>query len=283
MKKTAFRPIGLPKLPGVAGTAMGVGLKALDVMDVKSRAAQATGRMKRMQTPVISGAIPVQNVVPGAQKMAMIVVREGDFFVLRSSTNTTKIAASSKIGEMLSEFMGEHGVESAVFGDKGALVVKQATALDSVGKVAPTLLTGAAIVGLGNLLFQGAGQAISSAARGVGSIFERSRREKLFQEVIRLDPSLKSNTRSREYFDLIMTYAPSLGDHPTAIGDFLRRQMQYPVSGVEFLNQLATFEKTVGASRAFSAAGNLGHGFSQAGAGYLSSGVGDALRAPKAH
>jgi hypothetical protein len=277
VRKSAFRPVGL-KIPGVLGTAAAVGFKALDVMDVKNRAAKATERLKRTQTPSISGAIPVNNVAANPpMKFACIVVREGDHYTCRTSKGVSKIAVSSNIGQDLAEFLGDDN-EAAIFGERGAVLFKEATDLGStVGKV----IAGAGAAALGATIFQAGGAVVGAAARGVGSIFERSRRENLFKEVLRLDPSLKSNPRVREYFDLIMTYAPSLGDHPTAIGDFLRRQLQYPVSGIEFLNSLATFEKTVGQSRMNNVSSGLGHGFSEHGAGYLSHGIGEALKPQK--
>lgn len=84
---------------------------------------------------------------------------------------------------------------------------------------------------------------------GVNGVFERRRRDKLFEALLARDPQLKTNARAREYFDLVLTYAPALGDHPTAIGDFLKRQLQYPVSGVEFLSALTKLQKDVSDSR----------------------------------
>jgi len=86
---------------------------------------------------------------------------------------------------------------------------------------------------------------VSGAASGVGGIFERHQRRKLFAEVLRRNPGMRSQPRAQEYFDLIMTYAPSLGRHPTAIGDFLVKQMQYPVSSTEFLHSVAQLEGQV--------------------------------------
>ncbi len=112
----------------------------------------------------------------------------------------------------------------------------------------------------------GAGKLLDAASKGVGGIFERRQRDKLFETLLARDPALKKEQRAREYFDLVLTYAPALGDHPTAIGDFLKRQLQYPVSGVEFLAALAKLQNDVSNARrpqpsAFSAGvGDVLHG-----------------------
>lgn len=114
-----------------------------------------------------------------------------------------------------------------------------------VGSLAAiALATGAAAAGAA-----GAGKVVDLASKSVGSIFENRRRDKLFEQIVARDPMLKQNARAREYFDLVLTYAPALGDHPTAIGDFLKRQLQYPVSGVEFLGALAKLQKDISDAR----------------------------------
>lgn len=105
--------------------------------------------------------------------------------------------------------------------------------LGAAGVMATTI--GAGLLGIG----------ATHVARGVGGMFERSQRNKLFQEIARRDPQIARDPRAREYFDLVMTYAPSLGRHPTAIRDFLKKQLMYPVSSTEFLHALANFESTV--------------------------------------
>jgi hypothetical protein len=100
---------------------------------------------------------------------------------------------------------------------------------------AGALSAGAALGGLG----------VRAAAKGVGGMFDRSRNNRLFQRLAQKDKNLAKDPRARQYFDLIMTYAPSLGKNDMAIGDFLKKQLQYPVSGHEFLKSLADFESTV--------------------------------------
>lgn len=100
----------------------------------------------------------------------------------------------------------------------------------------------ALVVGAG---LAAAGAGVSAAAGGVGSMFTRLRAGRMFEELKRRHPEIKSNPRARQYFDLIVAYAPSLMRHPNAIGDFLMRQLQYPMSSVEFIKQLADLEATV--------------------------------------
>ena len=107
------------------------------------------------------------------------------------------------------------------------------------------VLKGAIGVGAAFAVAGQLGNIADAASSGVGSIFERRRRDKLFEKLLVIDPALKQNPRSREYFDLVMTYAPSLGDHPTAIGDCLRRQLQYPMTSTEFLPGVADMQSTI--------------------------------------
>lgn len=129
---------------------------------------------------------------------------------------------------------------------------KLAATIDLPGRMNPSIPDVLKTVATGALLTAGAigaskgFEAITSAVAGP---FERRRRDKLFEQLLARDPALKSMPRAREYFDLVMTYAPSLGDHPTAIGDFLKKQMQYPVTSVEFLSGLAKLQKDISDSR----------------------------------
>jgi hypothetical protein len=101
------------------------------------------------------------------------------------------------------------------------------------------------------------------AIGAVGGMFERNQRNKLFQDIARRNPQMARDPRAREYFDLVMTYAPSLGKHPTAIGDFLKKQLQYPVSSTEFLHALANFEATVSQNASRGPAAHMGLAFEQ--------------------
>jgi hypothetical protein len=104
--------------------------------------------------------------------------------------------------------------------------------------------------GAGKAMLVGAGLAAGSAAIGkgfdaVGGMFTRMQAKRMFEELQKRHPEVKSNQKARQYFDLIIAYAPSLLRHPNAIGDFLIRQLQYPMSSVEFIKQLADLEATV--------------------------------------
>lgn len=102
----------------------------------------------------------------------------------------------------------------------------------------------------GKALLVGAGLAAGGAAIGkgvnaVGDMFTRLQAKRMFEELQRRHPEVKSNPKARQYFDLTVAYAPSLLRHPNAVGDFLIRQLQYPMSSVEFIKQLADLEATI--------------------------------------
>jgi hypothetical protein len=103
-----------------------------------------------------------------------------------------------------------------------------------------------------------AGAGVGAAASGVGSMFTRLQASRMYDELRRRHPEVKSNPKSRQYFDLIVAYAPSLMRHPSAIGDFLLRQLQYPMSSVEFIKQLADLEATVSKTGRDSIGSNVG-------------------------
>lgn len=134
--------------------------------------------------------------------------------------------------------LGAYAMGHSIAGGGGGLDPSVTNVLKTLGIAAG--LTAAAGVGLKGL------DALTSA---VSAPFERRRRDKLFEQLLTRDPALKNMPRAREYFDLVMTYAPALGDHPTAIGDFLKKQMQYPATSVEFLSGLAKLQKDISDSR----------------------------------
>jgi hypothetical protein len=103
-----------------------------------------------------------------------------------------------------------------------------------------------------------AGAGVGAAAGGVGSMFTRLQASRMYDELRRRHSEVKSNPKSRQYFDLIVAYAPSLMRHPSAIGDFLLRQLQYPMSSVEFIKQLADLEATVSKTSRDSIGSNVG-------------------------
>lgn len=113
------------------------------------------------------------------------------------------------------------------------------------------------------------GMGASAAARGVGGVYQRFQSNRMFEELQRRYPEIRRHPKAREYFDLIIAYAPSLMRHPAAIGDFLRRQLEYPMSSVEFIKQLADLEATVSKTESSGPASQFGHGAAQAGGGLL--------------
>jgi hypothetical protein len=129
-----------------------------------------------------------------------------------------------------------------------------------------TLMTGLALAGsLGVLQAGGA-----MAAKGVGGTFQKFQANRVFKDLESRYPEIKRNPNSRKYFDLIVAYAPSLMRHHAAIGDFLRRQLEYPMSSVEFIKQLADLESTVQGTESRGRAAQFGQSLGQAG-GYMTS------------
>jgi hypothetical protein len=129
---------------------------------------------------------------------------------------------------------------------------KQASLGEDLGK-ALLLGTGLAAAGAG----------VGAAASGVGNMFTRLQAKRMFDELQRRHPEVKSNPKARQYYDLIVAYAPSLLRHPNAVGDFLLRQLQYPMSSVEFIKQLADLEATVSKTSRESTGANIGYSASQ--------------------
>lgn len=122
-----------------------------------------------------------------------------------------------------------------------------------------------------------AGVGVGAAANGVGSMFTKLQSGRMFDELRRTHPEIKSNPKARQYFDLIVAYAPSLMRHPSAIGDFLMRQLQYPMSSVEFIKQLADLEATVSKTSRESAGSEFGRSMTQ----FAGNPVGAQLKPPR--
>lgn len=150
---------------------------------------------------------------------------------------------------------------------KKKLMNKQAGGLppptrESLGKALPwALATGAGLAA--------GGYAAGAAAKGVGGVFQNFQANRMFTELQQRYPEIKRNKDARKYFDLIVAYAPSLMRHHAAVGDFLRRQLEYPMSSVEFIKQLADLEATVAKTQGSSAAAQFGHSVEQQAAGVL--------------
>jgi hypothetical protein len=121
---------------------------------------------------------------------------------------------------------------------------------------------------IGQALFAGAGLAAGglaagSAARGVGSMHTRFKANRMFKELQQRYPEIRRHKDARKYFDMTIAYAPSLLRHHAAIGDFLRRQLEYPISSVEFIKQLADLEATVSKTEGSSTASRFGEQVTQ--------------------
>ena len=95
-------------------------------------------------------------------------------------------------------------------------------------------------------------------AKGVAAAHQKIMSARMFKRLQQIYPEIKRHPKAREYFDLIIAYAPSLLRHPAAVGDFLRRQLEYPMSSVEFIKQLADLEGAVAKTQSYSAPSRFG-------------------------
>jgi hypothetical protein len=91
-----------------------------------------------------------------------------------------------------------------------------------------------------------AGMAVGAGARGVGGVYQQFQANRMFEDLKRMYPEIRQKPQdARKYFDMILAYAPGLMRHHAAIGDFLRRQLEYPMSSIEFIKQLADLQSTL--------------------------------------
>lgn len=96
-------------------------------------------------------------------------------------------------------------------------------------------------------------------AKGVGSVYQRFAANRMFEEIKRRYPEIRRKPKeAREAFDIAIAYAPSLMKHPAAIGDFVRRQLQFPISSHEYLKQLADLEGSVSKAESYGAPAQFG-------------------------
>ena len=77
----------------------------------------------------------------------------------------------------------------------------------------------------------------------IGKAFKNRKEQELFAELVRQNPDFGRNPRAREAFDIISKFAPGLLKSPRVVSDFMARQLQYPQSSIEFMKQLADFQK----------------------------------------
>jgi len=90
------------------------------------------------------------------------------------------------------------------------------------------------------------GELIRGVGAASGSVISGMRRKALLGRLMQRNPEFRQNKeRTERYFNLVMAYAPSLARDETAITDFLRRQLQYETSSVEFIKQLSDLEGTI--------------------------------------
>ena len=108
------------------------------------------------------------------------------------------------------------------------------------------------------LAISGSTAVVGGAAMGAASMYTKMQANRMFKTLQTREPTIRNNKKAREYFELIVAYAPSLMRHPNAIGDFLKRQLEYPMSSVEFIKQLADLEKTVSGTSQDSAPWQMG-------------------------
>ena len=113
---------------------------------------------------------------------------------------------------------------------------------DPIAQGALIALVGGAGAALAGELIRGAGQA-------VGGIMSSLQRKRLFSNIMQRNPEFRQTEAKKDlaekYFNLIMNYAPALARDDTAITDFMRRQLVYQTSSVEFIKQLADLEAMV--------------------------------------
>jgi hypothetical protein len=148
---------------------------------------------------------------------------------------------------------------------KQASVNKEAAPMLSFGsamKAVPMAL------GAGALLAAG-GMAARGGAGAVGGAFQKFQSNRMFKELEQRYPDVRRHKDARKYFDLIVAYAPSLMRHHAAIGDFLTRQLQYPMSSIEFIKQLADLEATVSKTEGSSMAARFGQSVEQSAGSFL--------------
>lgn len=119
-------------------------------------------------------------------------------------------------------------------------------------------------------LAAGAGTAlVSEAIRGgssaLGGVIGNAKRKRMFKNIMQRNPDFKQKEDMAErYFNLIMRFAPSLARDETAVTDYLRRQMQYQTSSIEFVKHLADLEATVrGKIDSQSMSSRISHGAQQ--------------------
>lgn len=105
--------------------------------------------------------------------------------------------------------------------------------------------------GLGIAIATGAGAALATEGvralgRGVSRLTGGLGHDRLFNDLLARHQELRQNkVEARKHFDIIMEYAPSMARNHVVISDFIKRQLQYQTSSVEFIRQLTDLESTI--------------------------------------
>jgi hypothetical protein len=111
------------------------------------------------------------------------------------------------------------------------------------------ILVGAGIALVGGAGAALAGELIRGAGNVAGGVMSSIQRKRLFSNIMQKNPEFRQTEAKKDlaekYFNLIMNYAPALSRDETAITDFMRRQLVYQTSSVEFIKQLADLEAIV--------------------------------------
>jgi hypothetical protein len=177
-------------------------------------------------------------------------VRQARGYMAQQRAGTRHVRAPEAAGEIPT--MQKISARKALrfYMRKHAVIIPPPAATGLAGNLARAMLMGAA--GTGAAMLMGSG------ISGVGGVFQKYQAGRMFQELQTRYPEIKQHPKAREYFDMIVAYAPSLLRHHAAVGDFLRRQLEYPMSSVEFLKQLADLEGQVVKSQNESAGARFG-------------------------
>lgn len=117
----------------------------------------------------------------------------------------------------------------------GAMKMADSSKEANVGRA----LGAAATMTLAGLLGKGLDVGFSQ----IGKAFKSRNEQKLFAELVQMDPSFGTNPRAREAFDILSKYAPALLKSPRVAHDFIAKQMQYPQSSIEFIQSLTQTQK----------------------------------------
>jgi len=204
---------GLSAVPALAGTAV--------------RYAPMAHSVARAFAPDIAKSAPVRSAMrylgPAAKGLrAADFVGRGLQAGAASNPRSTPAVGPVKVATI------EEGAQKAL---RGA---------PDLSTFAGALLATAAIATGSRLIDRG----VSNIAEGATRLYEKRKNKKLFEEIVRDNPSFANNPRAAQYFDLVMDYAPSLAKNRLALVDYLHRLLEFPRSSVELVQSLINLEKS---------------------------------------